>query len=177
MPERAEAAQVFGRAVKIAQEARERGLARQALDLQDLGQERIAPQVRNAGQLVGPGHDPGDEPERDPSGIECIGAGAHMRQRPGERGAKLPQMQKTPEGRLSGLRAELLLGRADGDGLFARLELDCSGHRLVSRSRVALRLSLFHAINHSQTVTSFPTASLRLRCAIGLVHCFEIVSK
>ena len=60
-----------------------------------------------------------DETQRDLRHLERIGARAHMRQRRRERRAELPQMQKSPEGRLPGMRAELLPGRADGNGLFA----------------------------------------------------------
>ncbi len=121
----------------------------------------------DAGELVGASQNASDKPQSNPGRIERVGAGAPMRQRLRQRLAKLPQMQKTPEGCLPRLRAELLLGRADGDGFFARLELDYLGHRLVSRSRVALLLSFLHRINNSQTVTTFPTASLRLRDRTG----------
>ena len=59
------------------------------------------------------------------------------------------------EGRLSGMRAELLFSRADRDGLSPRLELDYFGHRLVSRSRVAFLLIVLHRLNNFQTVALF----------------------
>ena len=73
-------------------------------------------------------------------------------------------MQKTPERRLPGVGTQLLVGRRNRDGLLARFEFDCLGHRLVSRSLVAFSLRFLHRINYSQTVAPFPTASLRLRC-------------
>jgi len=86
-----------------------------------------------------------------------------MGQGPRQLRPELLPVQKPPERRLPRLRAELLFGRADGDGLLACLELDCFGHPLVSPSQMAFMLNVLHRISISQTVAPFPTASLRLR--------------
>lgn len=124
--------------------------------------------MRYAGELVRPGQNAGDEAKRNLAYRQRVGTGAHMRQRPRERSAELPQMEKSPECQLPGMGAELLIRRRNHDGLSACFEFDYFGHRLVSRSRVALLLCYLHRINNSQTVTSFPTASLRLR------RCFRL---
>ena len=61
-----------------------------------------------------------------------------------EQRAHLAQVQERPKRRLPGVRAQPLVGGGDADGLFARVELDCLSHRLVSRSRVVSQWLVLH---------------------------------
>lgn len=116
---------------------------RQGAHCHDLGQHRIAAQMGHPRELVGPGEDAGDEAQRRVHGVMRVGAGEPVRQQAGEQRAHFAQMQEGPKGRLPRVCAQPLLGGRNADGLFAGVQLDCCGHRLVSRSRVALRL-VFH---------------------------------
>jgi hypothetical protein len=64
-------------------------------------------------------------------------------------------VQKRPESRGASVRAELLVGELDLDGLAGVFELDLLGYRLVKRAG-ARRLGCFHSPPFtSQTVAPF----------------------
>ncbi len=109
-PERPEAAQVLARAIEAGQKAREGGLAREPAHFHHLRQHRVAAQVGDARELVGPGQDAGDEAERRLHRLGGVGAGGPVRQQPGEQRAHFAQRQKAEEGRLPGMGARASAG-------------------------------------------------------------------
>src|ERR1700687_4702928 len=72
-------------------------------------------------------------------------------------------MQKGPKRCRPGMRAKLLVGKLDLNGLIGALELNSLCHRLVSRA-CARRLFVFiHKNNQLTNGGASPTALLRLR--------------
>ena len=80
-----------------------------------------------------------------------------MRQTTGDQFAPTRLVQKRPERRRPRVRAELLVGKLDLDGLATAFELDLFGHRLVNRA-LALRLIRFH----SPSISSHSVAPFQL---------------
>ena len=118
--------------------------------------------MSDARKLVGSGQNPTNKAQGNLHRSQRIRTTGHIRHRRIQHGAKLPQMDKTPEHRLPSMGTELLISGLNFDGLSPRIELDCWGHRLVSRCRVAFTLELFHS-QQLPNGGSFSTALLRLR--------------
>src|SRR5258707_14329051 len=72
-------------------------------------------------------------------------------------------MQEGPKSCRPGVRAELLVGELDLDGLMGAFELNLRCHRLVSRACARRLIGFIHKNNQSTNGDLSPTALLRLR--------------
>src|SRR5216684_4207883 len=71
-------------------------------------------------------------------------------------------MQEGPKSCCPGVRAELLVGELDLDGLMGAFELNLWCHRLVSRACARRLIGFIHKDNQSTNGGLSPTALLRL---------------
>ena len=86
-------------------------------------------------QLFGAAQQTLDKPQRLAQRRKAVvGLGQRMRQAFFQQANPAAAMQKRPEGGRPRMRAELLVGELDLDGLIGALELNFRRHRLVSRA-------------------------------------------
>src|SRR6266436_3294355 len=81
-------------------------------------------------------------------------------------------MQKGPKSCCPRMRAELLVGELDLNGLIGAFELNFGRHRLVSRACAHRLIGFVHKNNQSTNGGSSPTALLRLSprpCPLNLL--------
>ena len=92
-----------------------------------------------------------------------VGFGQRMRQASFQQPNPAAPVQKGPERCRPGVRAKLLIGELDLDGLIGAFELNSLRHRLVSRACAPRLIGFIHKNNQSTNGGASPTALLRLR--------------
>src|SRR5882757_10163203 len=88
--------------------------------------------------------------------------GQRMWQTSFQQGNPSTPMQEGPKSCCPGVRAELLVGELDLDGLMGAFELNSRCHRLVSRACARRLIGFIHKNNQSTNGGASPTAWLRL---------------
>jgi hypothetical protein len=144
LPKWTKAAQVVSRRGESLEKARQHRLAGDARDAQKFRRERIAPQIRDVGELARVTEQPVHEGQRlfDRQQF-VVGPRQRLRQHSGQTLTPSLRTQPAPEHGAARVRGKLLIGEADGDCLAVGFELQCPGHRLVIRA-CARRLRCFH---------------------------------
>src|ERR1035437_10275804 len=153
----AKAREVFAGAGEALKETRERRLAGHAFDAEQLRHHRIAPQVGDVRELLGPTEQALHKAEHFGQRRERVVRGRlGVRQALRHQLAPAALVQERPKRRCPGVRAGLLGGAIDLGGLAGALELDLFGHSLVQRGG-ARRLDCFHSPPFtSQTAAPLP---------------------
>src|SRR5204862_8006583 len=96
-----------------------------SLDPDHLGHHRVAPQIGDLRELLGATEQPLEKPKSLAQGRQTVvGFGQRMRQTFFQQTNPAAPMQIGPEGGRAGVRAELLVGKLDLDGLIGTLELN-----------------------------------------------------
>ena len=156
--ERTEAREILPRAGEALEETGEGRLAGHALDPEQRGHHRIAPQVGQVGEFLRAAEQALHKAEHFGERAQgVVRDRRRVRQATCDQFAPTAFVQERPERRRPRMRTELLVGELDLDGLARALELDLFGHRLVNRA-LALRLIRFH----SPSISSHSVAPFQL---------------
>jgi len=144
LPERPEAAQVVARRSEPLEKTRQHRLAGHTFDPEQFGRQRIAPQIRDVGELARVTQQTVHEGQRLFDRQELVvGSWQGLRQGRSQTLTPVQRAQPAPEQGAARVRGKLLLREADGDCFAIGFELQCPSHRLVIRA-CARRLRCFH---------------------------------